>query len=112
MHLILAENIDGWLFGAALFFGGLLVSILALVALVPAARRNRAATFALAAPALLVGLLVTIWVGYGFITDGLRDPDYSIRDFLAPWFMLAGPPLACGLLAVAVLWIRIRTQSE
>ena len=111
MHFILAENINGWLFAAAVFFGGLLASILALAALVPAARRNRAATFGLAAPALLVGLLVTIWAGYEFVTDGMHDPDYSIRDFLAPWFMLAGPPLACGLLAVAVLWIRIRTPN-
>ena len=111
MPSILAENLDGWLFGAALFFGGLLVSILALVALVPAARRNRAGTFALAAPALVVGLLITLWVGYGFITDGLRDPDYSIRDFLTPWLVMAGPPLACGLLAVAVLIFRTRTQG-
>jgi hypothetical protein len=111
MHPILAENLNGWLFAAALFFGGLLASILALCALIPAARRNRARTLALAAPALIVGLLVTLWTGYGFITDGMRDPSYSLRDFFTPWIMFAGPPLACGLLAVAVLWIRIRTPD-
>jgi hypothetical protein len=111
MHPILAENLNGWLFAAALFFGGLLASILALVALVPAAQRDRARTLALAAPALVVGLLVTLWVGYGFITEGMHDPSYSIRDFLTPWLMLAGPPLASGLLAVAVLWVRTKRPS-
>jgi hypothetical protein len=36
MHLILAENLNGWLFAAAVFFGGLLASLLGLAALIPA----------------------------------------------------------------------------
>lgn len=109
MHLFLAESLDGWLFAAAALLGGLLTSLLALAALVPARQRNRPLTFALAAPAFVVVLLVTLWVGYGLITDGLHDPDYSLADFAVPWLIMAGPSLATGLLAVAVLWVRTRT---
>lgn len=110
MHL-LAENIDGWLYAAAAFFGGLLASLLALCALVPAWQRNRRLTFALAAPAFLVVVLDTLWIGYGFVTDGLHDPDFSISDFLIPWTMMAGPALLTGLLAIAVLWVRTRQAA-
>ena len=71
-----------------------------------AGRGNRTTTLAMAAPAFLIGLAITAAVCYGFVTDGLRDPDYTLRDFLAPWLVFAGPPLATSLLAVMVLWLR------
>ena len=108
MHGILAENIDGWLIGAAAFFGGLLASVLALCALVPACQRKRAATFALAAPAFVVGVLATAWVGYGYITTGLHDSEYDVSDFLIPWLCMAAPSLTTSLLAVLVLGLCMR----
>lgn len=108
MHLILADEVTGGLLAAAAFLGGLLAAVLALGALVPAWQRNRRLTLALVMPAFLVVLLVTLGVGYGYVTDGLRDPDYSASDFVLPWVMFAGPALASGLLVVGVLALRMR----
>jgi hypothetical protein len=112
MHPILAENLDGWLFGALLLFGGIIASVLALCALVPARRRNRRLTFILVAPAFLIVVLVTGMMIYAFITDGLHNPDYSFSDFAIPWLMLGGPSFATGLLALAVLRHRMRTPRQ
>jgi hypothetical protein len=112
MHPILAENINGWLFAAAVFFGGLITSALALCALVPARQRNRRLTFALAAPALVFALLITLWTGYEFITEGLQDPDYSMRDFAIPWLVMAGPSVVTGLLAIAVFGLSTRRSTD
>jgi hypothetical protein len=112
MHPVLAESLNGWLFAALVFFGGLAASILALGALVPARRRNRRLTIALSAPAFIVGLLVTLGTGYGFITDGMRDPDYSIRDFAMPWLVMAGPAFGTSLLAMLVLWFSSRRTPD
>jgi hypothetical protein len=112
MHPILAENIDGWLIAAAAFFGGLLASGIALFALVPAWLGHRRLTFALAAPAFAVGILATIWIGYGFLTDGVRDSDSSFSDFAAPWTMMAGPSFATSFLAVVVLALRTRRTAD
>ena len=108
MPHILAENITGWLIAAAVFFGGLLAALLALGAIIPAFQGNRKLTLALISPAALAVVLATLWIGYGYLTDGLHDPDYSIDDFLIPWSMFAGPPLVAGLLAVFVLWLKMR----
>ena len=112
MSPILAENIDGWLFAAAAFFGGLIAAVLALCALAPAWKRNRRLTFALASPGFAVVLLMTLWMGYGFITDGLHDPDYSISDFAGPWVIMAGPSLVTSLLAMVVLALRVRRAAN
>ena len=111
MHPILAENIDGWLYAAAAFFAALAASALALGALVPAWRGNRPLTVGLVLPALVVALLATLWIGYGFVSDGLRDPDYSISDFLIPWVTMAGPALATSLLSLGVLLVRRRRNT-
>jgi hypothetical protein len=112
MHPILAENLNGWLFAAAVFFGGLIASVLALCALVPAWRGNRRSAFVLASPALVIGVLMTLWGGYWFITDGMRDPDYSLSDFVLPWLVMAGAPLATSLLAIVVLVFSTRRSRD
>ena len=111
MHPILSDEVSGGLMAAAAFLGGLLAAVLALCALVPAWQRNRRLTLALVAPAFLLVLLVTLGIGYGFVTDGLHDPDYSASDFVIPWVLFAGPPLAAGLLAVGVLVFRTRRTA-
>jgi hypothetical protein len=112
MHLILAENLNGWLFAAAVFFGGLIASVQALCALVPAWQGNRRSTLVLVTPALVIGVLVTLGAGYGFITDGLHDPGYSLSDFAAPWLMMAGAPVATSLLAIVVLVFSTRRSTD
>jgi hypothetical protein len=111
MHPILAEALDGWLFAAAAFFGGLAASLLALVALLPAWRGNRRRTVFLTTPAFVIGLLATVWIGSGFLTDGLKDPDFSMSDFMSPWLAMAGPSLTAGFLALLVLWFRRKTVT-
>jgi hypothetical protein len=112
MHPILAESLDGWLFAAALMFGGLAASLLALGALFPAWRGDRWRTIAFIAPALIVTLLVTLFAAYGYITDGVGDPDSSIADFIAPWVFLAGPSFVTSLSAALVLWIRSKKRMK
>src|SRR5438552_7113897 len=112
MNVIIAENLNGWLFAAMIFFGGIIASLLALGALFPASCGKRSLTFTLAGPAFIAGILITLWFGYGYITDGLHDPDYSPRDFLMPWLFLAGPPLATSLLALLVFWSRNKAHQE
>jgi hypothetical protein len=111
MHFILAENFNGLGYVMLGLAAAVLASLLALFALAPASRGNRPATLAMAAPAFLIGLALTAAVCYGFVTDGLHDPDYELRDFLAPWLVMAGPPLATSLLALTVLWLRRRTRA-
>src|SRR5437016_3876523 len=110
MHIMLAEDIGGWLLAAGALFGGLFASILALCALVPACKGKRSLTLALSAPAFVVGVVVTAWLGYGYIGYGLHDSDFDFgHDFFMPWILMAGPALATGLLALVVLW---RNQSR
>jgi hypothetical protein len=110
MHPIFAEALGGWIFAAAMMFGGLAASLLSLGALFPAWRGDRLRTITFVAPAFIVTLLVTLWIGYGYITDGLRDPRFSISDFMMPWLFLAGPSFATTLLAILVLWFRKGTD--
>lgn len=112
MHLILAENLNGWIFAAGILLGGLIATVLALCALAPAWQRNRRLTVILIAPALVIGMLITIWLGYGFITDGLHDPDSSVSDFVLLWLLMAGPPLATSLLAIVVLVFSSRRVTD
>jgi hypothetical protein len=108
MHDILAEDITGGLIAATAFLGALIASVLALCALVPAWKGDRRLTFALAAPAMIAGVLATLWIGYGFVTDGTRDPD-DWKLLVGLLMLMAGPPLATSLLAIGVVeWSRRR----
>ena len=104
MFLILADNIDGGLYAAAALFGELVATALALCAVVPARQRKGWQTLAMTAPAMIVTLLVTIYIGYGYVTFG-RDPDFSLSDFAGLWLIGAGPPLATSLLAIVAFWL-------
>ena len=111
MNVMLAEDIGGWLVAAAALFGGLAASVLALVALVPAFKRNLPLTLVLCAPALLLGIVVTGWLGYGFLSSGPPDSDFDFgQDLFMPWAVMAGPSLVTSLLAMTVLWYN-RTKA-
>ena len=106
MQIILAESLDGWIFGAFLILGGLFASLLALGAIIPAWKRHRLRAVTLAAPAFIVVVLVTLWTTYEYFAIGFGDPDTSLSDFLGPWLFLAGPSFATGALAMLVLLFR------
>jgi hypothetical protein len=95
------DHIGGYMFAAAVFFGGIGASVLALFALFPACRGDRSRTLVMAAPAFALGLLLTLSFGYACITD--NDPNSSKGDWVAIWTALAGPSLATSLLAILVL---------
>jgi len=104
MNVMLAEDIGGWLVAAAALFGGLAVSVLALVALIPAFKRKLPLALILATPALVLGIVVTVWLGYGFVSSGPPDSDFEIgHDLIMPWAVMAGPSLATSLLAITVV---------
>ncbi len=108
MQIILAESLDGWLFGGFLMLGGLF----AVIARIGCDCSRLAATptsrITLAAPALIVVVLVTLWATYEYFTIGVGDPDMSFSDFAAPWCFLAGPSFCAGVLAMVVLLFRGR----
>ena len=107
MPILLAEDIGGWLLAAADLFGGLAASVLALGALIPAFKRNLPLTIILSAPALLLGTVVTVWLGYGIVSSGLPDSDFEIgHDLIMPWAVMAGPSLVTSLLAMTVVWYK------
>jgi hypothetical protein len=108
MHVILADSIDGGIEALLFVLGGLAVSALALCALVPAWLGQRALTFTLAVPAFICGLAVTVYFVWGYLKDGLNDPNSDLRDFIFPWIVMAGPALATSSLAVFVLWFKRR----
>src|SRR5437764_1260211 len=107
MSVMLAEDIGGWLVAAAALFGGLAASVLALGALIPAFKRNLPLTLILSAPAFILGIVVTIWLGYGFVSSGVPYSDVEIgHDLIMPWAVMAGPSLVTSLLAMAVVWCK------
>lgn len=106
-HVILADSIDGGILMILLIGCGLAVSVLALIALVPAWLGNQAATLVLAAPAFLAGIAATIYCVWGFFFDGPKEQDdLGLGLFLTVWIILAGPPFATSLLAGICLWFR------
>lgn len=115
MHVILGDSIDGGIFALLIMCGGGAASLLALAAIFPARQGNKPVTLCMIAPAIVMGLVVTVWLGYGFFTDGLhnRDPEYvpDLMDFFAPWIILAGPALATSLISACVLWSKCRQMK-
>lgn len=104
MNVMLADSIDGGILAMLLVCGNLVTAVLALCALVPASHGNRTMTFTLAAPAFVCGLLITLYLIYGYVRDGLHDPDCDLSDFMIPWAVMAGPALVTSLFAAFVLW--------
>ena len=104
-HVILADSIDGGILMILLIGCGLAVSVLALIALIPAWQGNRSGTLVLAGPAFLAGIAATIYCLWCFFDLKPADRDES-GMFLAVWVILAGPPFATSLLAGICLWFR------
>jgi hypothetical protein len=108
MRVILADSIDGGILLILVMLAGLAVSLLAILALFPAAYGKKAATLLMAAPAFFAGVAVTIWLGLTYV----QSDDHSSSEFwnacLAPWLLFAGPSFGTSLLAGLILWSRRR----
>jgi TRAP-type C4-dicarboxylate transport system permease small subunit len=108
---MLAEDIGGWLVAGGLLFGGVGASLLALGALVPASRGNRSLTVLLVAPAIIVVLLTTCWLGYGYAQTESSVHEEVMDNFVKPWFLMASLPLATSVVASMVLWFKKRPRT-
>ncbi|HTR41981.1 MAG TPA: hypothetical protein VMH87_10240 [Pseudomonadales bacterium] len=104
MHIILADSIDGGILMILLLGCGLAVSVLALLALIPAWQGSIPGTLVLAGPAIIAGIAATVYCLWGLFQDG--SAGFELRDFLLPWTCLAVPPLATSLIAIFCLWQR------
>lgn len=103
MCVMLADSIDGGILVLLMIIGGVVTCVPALCALVPASKGNRKLTFLLVAPALVYGALITLNCAQGFFNYDRDDPGFLLNAVIVPWLLMAGPPLAMGLLALFVL---------
>ena len=111
MNIMLADDIDGGIFVIMILFVVAVTCLLALGALFPAARGNRMPALALSVPAFLAGILVTVWLAVGFISDRMHETQIEpisigLSYLVMPWLVMAGPPFATSLLAISVLWFK------
>jgi hypothetical protein len=109
--ILAGDEVTGGLIAAAAFLLSLVVSVIALAALVPAWRGNRTLAIGLASPALVAVVLVTGFVVYGYLTDGLKNRDYSASDFVIPWVIFAGLPAITGGVAMGLALARRRSLA-
>jgi hypothetical protein len=108
MRVILADSIDGGIFALLVLLAGLAASLLAILALFPAAHGKKAATLLMAAPAFSAGVVVTIWLASMYLKEGDSGDLEFWSDCLAPWLLFAGPSFGTSLLAGLILWSRRR----
>ena len=110
---MLAEDIGGWLFALLVMAGGLVASVVALIALVPAFRGHWQLAIALSVPAVAVGLLVAAWMVYSFFSSGsMRDPEADVvHDFFMPWAVMGGPALVTGMLGMTVAMVKRKREG-
>jgi hypothetical protein len=106
MHPILADSIDGGILVTMVLFGGVVTSVLALIALFPAKKGNRTLTLCLSIPALIMGMVATVWLAWQYYRQSPHDSSSEIGFSIIAWMILAGPALLTGLLALTVLWIK------
>jgi hypothetical protein len=118
MHPILAEDIGPGIFWILVLFAGIGCSVLAFVAIFPAALGRLRLAMLMAAPAFAFSILLTIMLVYFFFTahttsHSPRDEARQIKNFWVVWFLFSGIPLALSLfvMLLAMICSRIR-KSE
>jgi len=112
MHVMLAEDIGGWLVAGGLLFGGLGASLLALGALLPALRGNRPLTVALIAPAIIMVILTTFWLAQAYVQREGHDREEVIENYVRPWFFMAFLPLVTSLAVFVVACYKRRKRTQ
>ena len=107
MSVILAEDIGGWLLAGGVLARGVVSSLLALLALIPASRGKRSIAITLLTPSLIVSTGVTIWLVTQFIGNHRHGIDVAIgSDLIGPWIFMAGPSFLTGVIAILVTWAK------
>ena len=107
MHVMLAEDIGGWLAAGALLLGSLATSVLALGALYPAYRGMRALTLCLIAPAVIMAIVAVYYFADAYAHREFHDHEEIVLNYIQPWFFMGLPPLATSLLSGGLLiWKR------
>ena len=109
MHVILAEDIGGWLVAGALLLGSLATSVLALGALFSAYRGMRAMTLCLIAPAAIMAILAVCYFADAYVHREFHDHEEIMANYIQPWLLMGLPPLATSLLSGGLLlWKRCK----
>ena len=113
MNVMLADSIDGGIFAILVLLVGGIVSVIALIGLVPARQGNCPITFLVVSPAAIAVIVITGWLGYQFFLTGDKtDDDRNITDFIGTWVILAGLPFVASGITLLVLWRRRKRQRE
>lgn len=111
MHVILAENLDGWLFAAMLLFGGLGAAALGLVGIAPALLGKRKLALALIIPALVMGIWTIGWLMRGYSLQTTHQNDDVMEDYIKPGLIMAGPPLVAVIAVLGILLAKMLRQK-
>jgi hypothetical protein len=106
MHIMLAEDIGGWLVAGALMLGSIITSLLALGALYPAYRGMGILTVCLIAPAVVMALLVVYYFADAYVHREFHDQEEIMVNYIQPWLVMGLPPLATSLLSGGLLVFR------
>ena len=109
MHVMLAEDIGGWLVAGALLLGSLATSVLALAALFPAYRGRRALTLCLIAPAVIIAVVAVCYFTDAYVHREFHDHEEIMANYIQPWLVMGLPPLVTSLLSGGLLiWKRCK----
>src|SRR5205809_356445 len=104
MNAMLANDIGGGIFALLVIVAGLVSSVLALAALIPANRGKRAPAIVLFAPAIVTAATVTVGMIWQCATDRSTGSfGGRVLEWLPFWILFAGPPLLTGAIAILVL---------
>ncbi len=103
MHVILAEDIGGWLAIGALFLGSSVASLLALGALYPAYRGMRTLTIRLIAPAIIMAILAVYYFADAYVHREFDVYVELLANFILPWLLMGLAALASCLLSGSLL---------
>jgi len=106
MKVMLAEQMGGYLIVAGFLLAGIIASILALAAIVPAARGNRPLAIKLIFPASVVVFLSLCYVGAAFIVTTLHHEHFPLSDAFMLWLFVGALPFCTLALTALVLWIK------
>jgi hypothetical protein len=106
MRIILAENLDGWLWAILMLAAALGTTVLALGGLAPAFLAKRALTVGLITPAFLVGVGATWSLTSSYYKVGVFDHDHLVLNLLQPWVLMAGVPFAACVITGSVLFYK------
>jgi hypothetical protein len=103
MHIMLAEDIGGWLEALVAMMAAYCTSVLALIGLAPAIRRKRVFTIAMIVPALIAGVVTSSWLVRNYLRTGARDHETWMENVVETWFFMGAPPFAAALITGSVL---------